>query len=271
MKKGTVTDPERLEQLTAFFFWTSWACVTERPGQSITYTNNWPPEQLVGNVPMPALHLWTGFSVILLIAGIGLLAWWYASHKEDDLDHSELPDRDPLLGLKPTASMQATLKYFWVVSALFLVQMVMGISIGALRGRGRRFLRHSDRPVAAVRRSPEPGIRSWAFSGSRLPGSRPVCISGPPSRERAQIPALRRQHSLRRTDCSRRRIDDRRVARRDGQDDRRQLVLLRPPGLRVCRPGSYLADCLWSDSSFGSGWLVRCIHAAIRKGGDKSH
>jgi len=126
MKAGTVTDPERLDQLTAFFFWTSWACVTERPGQAITYTNNWPPERLVGNVAMPALHLWTGFSVILLIAGIGVLAWWYASHKEEDLDHSELPDSDPLLGLQPTPSMMATLKYFWVVTALILVQVGLG-------------------------------------------------------------------------------------------------------------------------------------------------
>jgi nitric oxide reductase subunit B len=125
MKTPTISDPQRLHQLTGFFFWTSWACVTERPGESITYTNNWPPDELVGNVPKPALHLWTGFSVILLIAGIGVLAWWYASHRDDSIDHS-LPDRDPLLGLAPTPSMQATLKYFWVVTALIVVQVGLG-------------------------------------------------------------------------------------------------------------------------------------------------
>ena len=127
MKTPTVSDPQRLHQLTGFFFWTSWACATERPGESITYTNNWPPDEIVGNVPKPALHLWTGFSVILLIAGIGVLAWWYASHRDDTIDHSVLPDRDPLLGLAPTPSMQATLKYFWVVTALILVQVGMGV------------------------------------------------------------------------------------------------------------------------------------------------
>jgi len=126
MKRGTVTDPERLDDLVAFFFWTSWACVTERPGQQITYTNNWPPEQLVGNVPQPALHLWTGFSVIMLIAGIGGLAWWYAAHRAPDPDPSELPENDPLLGLRPTPSMRATLKYFWVVVALIVVQVLLG-------------------------------------------------------------------------------------------------------------------------------------------------
>ena len=51
MPAGTVATPEQARQLTAFFFWATWACVTERPGEVITYTNNWPPERLVGNVP----------------------------------------------------------------------------------------------------------------------------------------------------------------------------------------------------------------------------
>lgn len=126
MKDGTVTDPGRLDDLGAFFFWTSWACVTDRPGSDVTYTNNWPPDTTVGNVPQAMLHLTTGFSVILLIAGIGLLAWWYASHRDDDLDPENLPSHDPLLGLEPTPSMRATLKYFWVVTALIVVQVVMG-------------------------------------------------------------------------------------------------------------------------------------------------
>src|SRR5690606_34615894 len=68
---NAVSDPQRLHDLSAFFFWASWACVTERPSQQITYTNNWPPEPLVGNLPSSSLVLWTGFSVILLLAGIG--------------------------------------------------------------------------------------------------------------------------------------------------------------------------------------------------------
>ena len=70
MRDLTVSTPERRADLAAFFFWTAWACVTERPGQEITYTNNWPPDDLVGNRPAASLLLWTGFSVILLIAGI---------------------------------------------------------------------------------------------------------------------------------------------------------------------------------------------------------
>ena len=34
MPTGTVATPEHARQLTAFFFWTTWACVTERPARS---------------------------------------------------------------------------------------------------------------------------------------------------------------------------------------------------------------------------------------------
>lgn len=125
---NALSDPERLRQLNAFFFWASWACVTERPEQSITYTNNWPPERLVGNVPSSSLIIWTGVSVILLLAGIGALAFYYAAYREDDgVEVSQLPAEDPLLALNPTPSMRATLKYFWVVAALIVVQVVLGV------------------------------------------------------------------------------------------------------------------------------------------------
>ena len=126
MREATVVGPERLQDLTAFFFWASWVCVTERPGADITYTNNWPPDNLVGNRPTGSLILWTGFSVILLIAGIALLAWYYAANREEGFDPGILPEQDPLLALAPTASMKATLKYFWVVTALIVVQVVLG-------------------------------------------------------------------------------------------------------------------------------------------------
>lgn len=125
---NAVSDPERLHQLNAFFFWASWACTTERPGESVTYTNNWPPERLVGNVPSGSLIIWTGFSVILLLAGIGALAFYHAANREDDeVEESQLPAEDPLLGLDPTPSMRATLKYFWVVTALIVLQVVLGV------------------------------------------------------------------------------------------------------------------------------------------------
>lgn len=127
MKRQTVTDQNRMHQLNAFFFWTAWAAVTQRPDDDVSYTNNWPPDKIVGNEPAPDLLLWTGFSVILLLAGIGILASFYATRREDPIDGSKIPKNDPLLGLDPTPSMKATLKYFWVVAALIVAQVLLGI------------------------------------------------------------------------------------------------------------------------------------------------
>ena len=136
---NTIKDPKRLTKLDAFFFWTAWACSTDRPGESYTYTNNWPADETVGNRPTSSLILWTGFSVVLLIAGIGLLAYYYASSREEELDIEHLPEKDPLLGLQPTPSMKATLKYFWVVMALIIVQVLLGATTAHYGVEGTAF------------------------------------------------------------------------------------------------------------------------------------
>jgi len=124
---NTIKDTDRMAKMNNFFFWATWVTVTERPGQDITYTNNWPAEKLVANEPTAALHLWTGFSVIILLVGIGLMAWYYATRRKEDDEDVVVPEVNPLSGVKQTPSMKATLKYFWVVTALILVQIIMGV------------------------------------------------------------------------------------------------------------------------------------------------
>jgi len=120
------SDPEKLRQLNSFFFWTAWASVANRPNNNISYTSNFPSEPLVGNVPTSSSIIWTGVSVILLIASIGGMVWFYAGwHRETE--GRDTPDSDPLIGSTLTRSQQATVKYFLVVSLLFLLQIVMGI------------------------------------------------------------------------------------------------------------------------------------------------
>ena len=120
----TVRDPDRRQAMTAFFFWTAWACAADRPGGDISYTNNWPAEPLIGNAPTPASVLWTVLSIVLLLAGIGALAWHMAARRKEE--PLAVPDRDPLLGLVITPSMRATRKYFWTVLGLMLAQVVLG-------------------------------------------------------------------------------------------------------------------------------------------------
>lgn len=123
---GAVSDPDRLKKLSAFFFWTSWAASTHRPKEKVTYTHNWPYEPLVDNRPTGETVVWTGVSIIMLLAGISAMVWWYAARKSDE-ELLPLPETDPLTNWVATPSQQATIKYFWVVSALILVQMLLGV------------------------------------------------------------------------------------------------------------------------------------------------
>ena len=139
MKEATVPDAEHRRALTAFFWWTAWAATTERPlepgdamvpdkagavAKQVTYTNNWPSEPLVGNTPPAPLWVWSAFSVLFLLAGIALLGWHHARTRDEHPD--TLPARDPFAALRITPSMRATAKYFWLVLALFLAQILLG-------------------------------------------------------------------------------------------------------------------------------------------------
>ncbi len=127
MRENTVPDVQHRRAIAAFFFWTSWATVTDRPSQTMSYTQNWPYEPLVGNAPTSSAFIWTVFSVLFMIAGIALLAWHNAVwHHKDKAEALTPPQSDPLRGLIPTPSMKATAKYFWLVVALFLVQILLG-------------------------------------------------------------------------------------------------------------------------------------------------
>jgi nitric oxide reductase subunit B len=123
---GALTDPEKLRKLAAFFFWTSWAASTNRPGADMTYTSNWPHEPLVGNRPTADTVVWTGVSIILLLAGIGAMASYHASSRGHGVP-ADTPGYDPLLQSVATPSQRATVKYFWVVAALLLVQILLGV------------------------------------------------------------------------------------------------------------------------------------------------
>lgn len=152
MKNDTVPDAMHRRALTAFFWWTAWAATTERAADAsesagvgssgladkrVTYTNNWPSEPLVGNTPPPATWAWSVFSVLFLIAGIGLLGWHHArTHASEETPH-KLPASDPLAAIRITPSMRATSKYFWVALALFLLQILLGAATAHYQVEGQ--------------------------------------------------------------------------------------------------------------------------------------
>ena len=125
IQPGAQPDPAKLRQMVSFFFWTAWAAVTNRPNQTISYTSNFPSEPLVGNVPTSGAIVWTGVSVIMLLASIGAMIWFLAGRRKEPAH--EVPLDDPLIGAPLTPSQRATVKYFLVVTLLFLLQIVMGV------------------------------------------------------------------------------------------------------------------------------------------------
>jgi nitric oxide reductase subunit B len=124
---NAIKTPERRQLINAFYFWATWACGTERPGTQVTYTQNWPPEPLIDNRPTGSIIVWSVVSFVVLLAGVGTLVWYFAAQRrKTDEESADLPARDPLLALTATPSMKATLKYFWVVTALIVVQVGLG-------------------------------------------------------------------------------------------------------------------------------------------------
>ncbi len=135
---GTQTEPLRLRHLASFFFWSSWAASTNRPNDVVTYTSNWPHEALVGNRPSGEAVVWTGVSIIMLLTGICVMVWYYASRPYSPAAE-KLPETDPLMGAKATPSQLAVVKYFWVVSALILVQILLGVVVAHYGVEGNGF------------------------------------------------------------------------------------------------------------------------------------
>ena len=126
MTAGTLPVKEDLQALPAFIFWSAWSAATDRPGETdLSYTSNWPHEPLVDNTPTAGAGIWSIASIIFMIAAIvGML--FYHSLSKDQGD-PVAPKADPLFDLKPTPSMQATKKYFYVVIGLILTQIGMGV------------------------------------------------------------------------------------------------------------------------------------------------
>jgi nitric oxide reductase subunit B len=138
MQERVLPEADQRDDLTAFFFWTSWAAVTNRPGLSISYTNNWPHEPLVDNRPSGANVVWSILSIVLLLAVIGgVIA--VRAFRPDPEPVVTPPAADPLRRVALTPSMRALGKYIGVVVALFVLQVLLGALTAHYTVEGREF------------------------------------------------------------------------------------------------------------------------------------
>ena len=124
---GAVSDPDRLRKLSAFFFWTSWAPSTNRPERrhhlhaqlALRAAGRQPAHGRDGRLDRREHHHAAGGHL-----GDGLVVRRSRSRGRGVTAAGSRPAGQTWVA---TPSQKATVKYFWVVSALILVQMLLGV------------------------------------------------------------------------------------------------------------------------------------------------
>ncbi len=134
-----IKDRTELQQLTAFFAWTAWASIANRPGTSYSYTNNFPYDPAIGNTPTSDAVLWSALSLITLLAGIAVVL--FAFGKFDYLGWKGKTGHihPQMLPGVTTESQKATVKYFVLVAVLLLAQVLVGGATAHYRADPRGF------------------------------------------------------------------------------------------------------------------------------------
>ncbi|WP_300161278.1 cbb3-type cytochrome c oxidase subunit I [Solidesulfovibrio sp.] len=121
-----IQDARELRELTAFFVWTAWASIANRPGKDYSYTNNFPYDPELGNTPTSETVLWSALSLVTLLTGTALVL--FAFGKFDYLGWKGTGEHvhPQMLPGAATPGQRALVKYFAAAALLFLVQVLLG-------------------------------------------------------------------------------------------------------------------------------------------------
>ena len=122
----TIGNEQQRLDIARFFFWTAWVASTLRPGEDYSYTNNWPADARVGNVPSTEAYFYSIAGVLALLLVLGLFVFfihryglWYGAPKGVALS-------EKLIDMPLTTSQFKAAKFFVVVILLFLLQTSFG-------------------------------------------------------------------------------------------------------------------------------------------------
>ena len=118
-------NPQLARQTADFLVFSALTTVARRPGVTWSWTENWPYEPLVGNTPTANTFRWTWISFCFTFFAFGVVLFIY----EFFLNNPDDAPMDPVLAtFRPlTPSQRRIWKYFLVVAALLLVQILAGI------------------------------------------------------------------------------------------------------------------------------------------------
>ncbi|MGB6486041.1 MAG: cbb3-type cytochrome c oxidase subunit I [Steroidobacteraceae bacterium] len=117
-------DPQLARKTADFIVFSALTTVARRPGKTWSWTQNWPYEPLVGNTPTTNTFVWTWISFCFTFFAFGAVLFIY----EYFLSNPDDAPMDPVLSaFRPlTPSQKRIGKYFLVVAALLLVQILAG-------------------------------------------------------------------------------------------------------------------------------------------------
>ncbi|MBL7696988.1 MAG: cbb3-type cytochrome c oxidase subunit I [Chitinophagaceae bacterium] len=129
---GYIKDPDELRCLAAFFFWGAWVCGVERPGESYSYTHNWPYDKTAGNTPTSAIIVWSIIGSMGLVFGLGIVLYYHGKlEKLSDEVYTKKAEPFMTKGdigkFQPDSVQRATYKFFYTAILLFGVQVLSGI------------------------------------------------------------------------------------------------------------------------------------------------
>jgi nitric oxide reductase subunit B len=117
-------DAVTARQTADFLIYSSLTTVARRPGTTASWTQNWPYEPLVGNTPTTSTFMWTWISICFAFFSFGAVLFVY----ERFLKGPDVAPMDPVLvKFRPlTSSQKRVWKYFLVVAAVLLLQILVG-------------------------------------------------------------------------------------------------------------------------------------------------
>lgn len=129
---GYISDPTEITQLSKFFYWGAWVCSVSRPGETYSYTHNWPFDPEAGNTPTASTMLWSILGLFGLVLGLGAVMYYYGQFEQLSEEYyskgsSEMITEEKLRTFRPSPTQRATFKFFYVAILLFLIQVLAGV------------------------------------------------------------------------------------------------------------------------------------------------
>ncbi|MBK7798752.1 MAG: cbb3-type cytochrome c oxidase subunit I [Saprospiraceae bacterium] len=127
-----ITDDVEIKDLSSFFFWGAWVCVTERPGTTYSYTHNWPYDPGSGNTPTSPVILWSVLGLLAFVLMCGIVLYFIGQYNQlpnkfFKPSTKDLFSMERVARFSPTPTQKASFKFFFVAILLFFLQVSSGL------------------------------------------------------------------------------------------------------------------------------------------------